>query len=253
MKRVLFIAEMNEIVKNMNEAMLPYFQVKLCIADAGMAGQLLHIFQPDIVLIFLSRLSRADVMGLNILLRENANLPTVVVGSMYEFQTYGLNINAKQVRGLTRPISNKEVIRTLYVSLGVEFPSEQEQLEKADVRKHILFIDDNPLLLRSMKALVEGRYRVSIAVSGSQALDLMQRDCPDMIFMAYEMPVVNGKIIYKGIRANPQFAAIPVVFLSSIAKKEHIKEILQLQPAGYILKPADKERILNMITQTLGK
>ena len=56
MKRVLFIAEMNEIVKNMNEAMLPYFQVQLCIADAGMAGQLLHIFQPDIVLIFLSRL-----------------------------------------------------------------------------------------------------------------------------------------------------------------------------------------------------
>lgn len=148
-------------------------------------------------------------MGLNILLRENANLPTVVVGSMYEFQTYGLNI--------------------------------------------YLFIDDNPLLLRSMKALVEGRYRVSIAVSGSQALDLMQRDCPDMIFMAYEMPVVNGKIIYKGIRANPQFAAIPVVFLSSIAKKEHIKEILQLQPAGYILKPADKEQILNMITQALGK
>lgn len=92
MKRVLFIAEMNEIVKNMNEAMLPYFQVQLCIADAGMAGQLLHIFHPDIVLIFLSRLSRADVMGLNILLRENANLPTVVVGSMYEFQTYGLNI-----------------------------------------------------------------------------------------------------------------------------------------------------------------
>ena len=44
MKRVLFIAEMNEIVKNMNEAMLPYFQVQLCIADAGMAGQLLHIF-----------------------------------------------------------------------------------------------------------------------------------------------------------------------------------------------------------------
>lgn len=36
----------------MNEAMLPYFQVQLCIADAGMAGQLLHIFQPDIVLIF---------------------------------------------------------------------------------------------------------------------------------------------------------------------------------------------------------
>ena len=38
MKRVLFIAEMNEIVKNMNEAMLPYFQVQLCIADAGMTA-----------------------------------------------------------------------------------------------------------------------------------------------------------------------------------------------------------------------
>ena len=95
---------------------------------------------------------------------------------------------------MTRPISNKEVIRTLCVSLGVEFPSEQEEMKIAYIRKQILFID-----------------------------------------------------------YNPQFGSITVVFLSSIAKKEHIKEILQLQPAGYILKPADKERILNMITQTLGK
>ncbi|MEI3217571.1 MAG: hypothetical protein V8S23_08395 [Lachnospiraceae bacterium] len=52
MKRVLFIAEMNEIVKNMNEAMLPYFQVQLCIADAGMAGQLLLFFSRTLYYFF---------------------------------------------------------------------------------------------------------------------------------------------------------------------------------------------------------
>ena len=33
MKRVLFIAEMNGIAKNLNEEMLPHFQVQLCAAD----------------------------------------------------------------------------------------------------------------------------------------------------------------------------------------------------------------------------
>ena len=31
MKRVLLIAEMNEVTKSMNEALLPYFQVQLCL------------------------------------------------------------------------------------------------------------------------------------------------------------------------------------------------------------------------------
>lgn len=68
------------------------FKCSFALQMQGWQGNCSIFFQPDIVLIFLSRLSRADVMGLNILLRENANLPTVVVGSMYEFQTYGLNI-----------------------------------------------------------------------------------------------------------------------------------------------------------------
>lgn len=52
MKRVLFIAEMNGIAKNLNEEMLPHFQVQLCAADKEYTEKLIHIFEPDIVLIF---------------------------------------------------------------------------------------------------------------------------------------------------------------------------------------------------------
>lgn len=43
MKRVLFIAEMNGIAKNLNEEMLPHFQVQLCAADKEYTEKLIHI------------------------------------------------------------------------------------------------------------------------------------------------------------------------------------------------------------------
>lgn len=46
MKRVLFIAEMNGIAKNLNEEMLPHFQVQLCAADKEYTEKLIHIFEP---------------------------------------------------------------------------------------------------------------------------------------------------------------------------------------------------------------
>ena len=68
MKRVLFIAEMNGIAKNLNEEMLPHFQVQLCAADKEYTEKLIHIFEPDIVLIFLNQLNHADVRHLKTLL-----------------------------------------------------------------------------------------------------------------------------------------------------------------------------------------
>lgn len=174
MKRVLFIAEMNEITKSLNEAMLPYFQVQLCVADQSFTGKLVQIFEPDIILIFLNGLSYADVKGLKAVLKANREIPAVVVGSKYEFREYDLEADAGQIHKLTRPVGNQEIIRTLCDGVGIDYTDyENTVLKKEDRRKHILFVDDNPLLLRSMKALVSDRYRVSIAVSGAQAFEVL--------------------------------------------------------------------------------
>ena len=92
MKRVLFIADMNDIVKNMNEAMLPFFQVQLCTADEEFIRKMIPIYQPDIVLVFLNQLRLIQVQELKVILDENEKLPVIMVGSMYEFREYLLDI-----------------------------------------------------------------------------------------------------------------------------------------------------------------
>ncbi len=253
MKRVLFIAEMNEITKSLNEAMLSYFQVQLSMADQNLIGKLVQIFEPDIILIFLNG-CYADVKGLRTVLKANREIPVVVVGSKYEFREYDLEADDGQLRKLTRPVGSQGIIRALCDGVGIDYTDyENAVLKKEDRRKHILFVDDNPLLLRNMKALVSGRYRVSIAVSGAQAFEILKKDCPDLIFLDYEMPVINGKMFLRAIRANQQFAGLPVIFLSAVADREYIQELLELKPEGYVLKPAKKERIMEMIEKYVGQ
>ncbi len=254
MKRVLFIADMNEIVKNMNEELLPFFRVQLSNAEQEMTEKLLHIYQPDIILVFLNQLKTAQMQELKIVLEKNEKLPVVMVGSMYEFREYGFEAgNVKNIRRLVRPVGNQEVIRLLCEILVLDYKDYEGALEeKEDRRKHILFVDDNPLLLRSMKTLVGNKYRVSIAVSASQAFELMQKDRPDLIFLDCEMPVIDGKMMLQMMRAKPEYAEMPVVFLSGIAEKEYIKKTLLLKPADYVLKPAKQERIFDVLEKHLG-
>ena len=253
MKRVLLIAEMNEITRSLNEALLPYFQVQLCVADMDYAGKMLKIFEPDILLVLFNQIDSTGIREIKNILKEYDMLQAVLVGSQYEFRGYGFDSDNIHIHCLTRPVKNQEIIRVLCESMGLSYTDYEDKiLEKKDRRKHILFVDDNPLLLRSMKALVSDKYRVSIAVSGSQAFEVMQQDCPDLIFLDCEMPIINGKMVLKAIRANYQFAHLPVIFLSAVADRDYIQELLALKPDGYILKPARQENILAMIEKHLG-
>ena len=254
MKRVLFIADMNEIVKNMNESMLPFFQVQLSCADRELTEKLLHIYQPDIILVFLNQLQAVQMQELKAVLEKNERLTVVMVGSMYEFRQYGFEPgNVKNIRRVVRPVGNQEVIRLICEILALDYQEYEGSLEeREDRRKHILFVDDNPLLLRSMKTLVGNKYRVSIAVSASQAFKLMQKDRPDLIFLDCEMPVIDGKMMLQMMRAKPEYAEMPVVFLSGIAEEKYIKKTLLLKPADYVLKPAKQERIFDVLEKHLG-
>ena len=253
MKRVLLIAEMNEVTKSMNEALLPYFQVQLCLPDGSFAGRLLRVFEPDVILVLLSRISEMDMKTIRMLLKENRSLNAIIVGNAYEMKAYDWIDECVNAQKILRPVSNQKIIQVLCGITGVDYSDyEKKVLGKEERRKHILFVDDNPLLLRTMKALISDKYKVSIAVSGAQAMEILQKDCPDMIFLDYEMPLINGKMVLRVIRSNQRYEKLPVVILSAVSDREYIEELLKLKPDGYLLKPARQDQILEMIDKCLG-
>lgn len=107
-------------------------------------------------------------------------------------------------------------------------------------RKHILIVDDNALTLRNIKKMLEDKYSVSVAVSGAQAFIAIGKNKPDLILLDYDMPVMDGKMVLESLRADVELAKIPIIFLTSMAQGELVAELIQMKPAGYILKPPDK-------------
>ena len=66
------------------------------------------------------------------------------------------------------------------------------------------------------------------------------------------MPGDSGADVLEKIRANPQIADIPVVFLTGINDKEKIQKVLALKPNGYLLKPIEHEKLMTTIKKIIG-
>lgn len=119
-------------------------------------------------------------------------------------------------------------------------------------RKSVLVIDDNTVLLRTVKDMLADKYDVSIATSGTQAFMVMQKRRPDIILLDYEMPYTNGGQVLAKLRSNLQTISIPVIFFTSSAERDVVQKLVQLKPDGYILKPPSREKLIKIIEKTLG-
>ena len=109
--------------------------------------------------------------------------------------------------------------------------------------KHILIVDDSAVTLRSIKSLLDKKYRVSVATSGEMAIKTMQRSLPDLVLLDYEMPECDGRQTLELIRQDDMLKNVPVMFLTGVADKQHIASVLELNPVGYMLMPPEQEKL----------
>ena len=119
-------------------------------------------------------------------------------------------------------------------------------------RPRILVVDDSTIIHKTIKGYIEDDYDISTALNGGAALRFLQTKEVNLILLDYEMPVMNGAEVLKSLRENPVTAKIPVVFLTGVNDASKIKEILVLKPNGYLLKPIDKNILLDKINEILG-
>ena len=127
-----------------------------------------------------------------------------------------------------------------------------EEEQKINERKHILVIDDDPVMLKMVNAQLDEWYDVATAISGSMALKFLKSKHTDLILLDYEMPVDNGPAVLKKLRENPDTKDIPVVFLTGITERSKIQDVLVLKPQGYLLKPIERDKLFKVITDVLN-
>lgn len=119
-------------------------------------------------------------------------------------------------------------------------------------KKKILVIDDSAMILSSVSHILGGKYKVYCATSGPKAMEIIEVNPPDLIFLDYAMPDFNGKDTFEFIRQHPGMEDVPIIFLTAMSDVEHVRELIALKPAGYLLKPPSSFKILEAVQKCLG-
>lgn len=104
--------------------------------------------------------------------------------------------------------------------------------------KKILLIEDDADLYSLIQYNLEKEgFQFTGSQTGKGALELCRREKPDLIVLDIMLPDSDGLDICKGIRAHPELAHLPVIFLTARASETDRIVGLELGANDYIVKP----------------
>lgn len=119
--------------------------------------------------------------------------------------------------------------------------------------KKILVVDDDPYILMSLEFLMKkNSYQVMIARNGTEALEAINQDRPDLILLDIMMPDVDGYSICKHVKSKKELKNIHVVFLSAKTKETDIQKGLDLGASLYITKPFSTRDLMKKVNEILA-
>ena len=112
----------------------------------------------------------------------------------------------------------------------------------------VLIVDDAPENLAMLhEALDAVGYRVLVATDGHSALDRVAQLQPDVILLDAIMPGLDGFETCRRLKADPQGAHIPVVFMTGLCETSHILAGFQAGGVDYLTKPIKPPEVLARI------
>ena len=114
--------------------------------------------------------------------------------------------------------------------------------------KKILIVDDEPNILMSLDFLMrkEG-YEVFIARDGSEALDIIAKEHPDIIVLDIMMPNVDGYEVCQSVKNNDETSHIKIIFLTAKSKKEDIEKGYKMGADLYLTKPFSTRNLVKEV------
>jgi putative two-component system response regulator len=118
--------------------------------------------------------------------------------------------------------------------------------------KRILVVDNNKTNLLQAEELLSSQYTVRCEVSGSEALDYLQTNTPDLILLDLYMPDMNGLEIMAQLRRIDSCRNVPVIFLTADTAPDTEVAILKAGAMDYIRKPFIPEVVLWRIGRILA-
>jgi CheY-like chemotaxis protein len=122
-----------------------------------------------------------------------------------------------------------------------------------DGKKKLLLVDDNHDILDLLEVFLYEDFEIASVLNGFEGLKTSEDLLPDLIITDIMMPVMDGIKFLNNLRKNRKTSQIPVVAITSFAKKLNVKSLLNMGFNGVVSKPFNREAILEVINNVLNK
>lgn len=211
---------------------------------------------PDIILL---DLNLPDKPGFEVLRELKANPHTkhipVVICSVEESRQKALASGADHY--LTKPFTLKEMRSELSrVTLEHKKTKSVMTIAAQHYLPLVLLADDNEITLDTISDFLSAKqFKVLVARSGMEVLDLLVKTHPDIILMDIQMPEMDGLETTRRVRANKDalVAQIPIIALTALAMPGDPELCLQAGANDYISKPVVLSKLVERINILLKK
>lgn len=110
---------------------------------------------------------------------------------------------------------------------------------------NILLVDDVKLLIELEKSFLKhSPVRILTASNGAEALEIVRRERPDLVYMDLNMPTMDGRSCCAAIKADPELCKIPVIMVTTAGNSGDEKQCREAGCDDYLTKPIDRRLFL---------
>ncbi len=111
--------------------------------------------------------------------------------------------------------------------------------------ERILVVDDAPENLQAISTVLRAQgYQVLIATDGARALDVLGKVRPDLLLLDVLMPGIDGYEVCRRIKSTPEWAEVPVIFLTGKTGTDDVVHGFEVGAVDYVAKPFAAHELL---------
>lgn len=124
--------------------------------------------------------------------------------------------------------------------------------DRARAVKRVLLADDDPHIVEPLRCALQQRgYSVLVATDGKEAMQLTEKDHPDLIVLDLIMPYCNGLQVLEKLR-HRDFSDLPVIMITATDDSRYRKLATRLGVNDYVRKPFSPDRLVERIDRLLA-
>jgi CheY-like chemotaxis protein len=121
-------------------------------------------------------------------------------------------------------------------------------------QEHILVVDDDQNILVLVKTILSQKdYRVSTALNGEEALELLKKEKFQAIIVDALMPLMDGNVLARKIKENPKTQDLPIIMITASKDVDMVKKSFSSGCVLFLPKPFTASSLLSLMQLVLNK